>query len=145
MADSCADCRFLWSADSTCHRYPPAAVPGFQSAALTWAWPPVAGADWCGEFSVFISTSPPTNDGLPVITGNVVSPAVLQCSQGTWSNNARSFVFQWQRGGVDVAGASSDYYQSGPADVGLLLTCTVTASNEYGGTSATSANFGPVT
>jgi hypothetical protein len=67
------------------------------------------------------------------------------CTQGVWSPDAISFTYQWQRGGTNIAGATGNYYQTAAADVGLLVTCAVTASNSYGGATATSNTLGPIT
>jgi hypothetical protein len=87
----------------------------------------------------------PVNITAPIVTGNAAQPALLTCTQGVWSSDAISFVYQWASGGVNIDGADSGYYETTASDVGNLVTCTVTAANSYGSTSATSNAIGPVT
>jgi hypothetical protein len=150
----CSVCKFIWP-DSTCHAHPPGAVTGLMGmTAPTWVWPVVASDDWCGEFQQAAATpssppatvsAPPTIITAPVVTGNAAQPAICMCSQGVWSSDAISFTYQWASAGVDIAGATGNYYQTAASDVGNLVTCTVTAQNSFGPASAISSNqIGPV-
>ena len=149
----CATCRFVFP-DNTCRAHPPSAVTGLMGQTqVVWAWPSVGPDDWCGEFQQAISTplpppttsTPPTSLTPPIVTGNDAQPAICMCSQGVWSSDAIYFNYQWQSEGVDIDGATGNYYQSTASDVGNVLTCTVTAQNSYGSASATSTNqIGPV-
>lgn len=75
---------------------------------------------------------------LPVISGVVNAGAgeVLHCKEGTW-DNAKSYAFQWKRGGSNLSGATSGDYTTQAGDVGQTLTCVVTATNLVGDTTAT--------
>jgi hypothetical protein len=55
-----------------------------------------------------------------------------------------SFLYQWNRDGVAVSGATSSTYTVAVADVGGTLTCTVTAADSAGSTAATSSPTGTV-
>ena len=146
---NCSNCKFIWS-DSTCRAHPPSAVGAPTSAA--WGWPIVTADDWCGEFQQGVNPSspppqisgPPVSITAPVVTGAAAQPAICTCSQGVWSADAISFAYQWMSGSTAVVGATSNYYQSSPADVGKLVTCTVTASNSFGAATATSNALGPI-
>ena len=64
--------------------------------------------------------------------------ATLTTSNGTWSHSPSSYAYQWQRGGVDIAGATSQSYVLVTADAGTTITCVVTATGAAGSASASS-------
>jgi len=90
-----------------------------------------------------VSTTPPGLSGVTQV-GHTLS-----CSQGTWTGDgplnasdavgALSFSYQWLRGGVAIAGASSPGYMLQAADGTQQLSCRVTATGAYGQASAVSA------
>ena len=92
------------------------------------------------------STPVPVNTVLPVISGNLASPAVLTATTGTWTNNPTSYAYQW----VDsyngpIAGATSSTYTTTMTDVGYSITCHVIAINAGGNSApATSNSLGPI-
>jgi hypothetical protein len=85
----------------------------------------------------------PVNTAPPAISGGDEVGGELTCQNGTWASDLlasflfrapASFALQWQRNGSNIA--------TGPtfmADVPGDYTCTVTATNHGGSTSATSA------
>lgn len=83
------------------------------------------------------SVQAPVNQTRPVISGTAAAGNVLSCSQGTWTNSPTGFSYQWIRNGSTVVGTSSSYTVQ-PADAGQVLTCSVTASNSAGATTAVS-------
>lgn len=83
--------------------------------------------------------SPPVNSVLPVISGTPQMGQTLSVTNGTWSNSPTSYTYQWKRAGVDIGGATANTYASVSADMGTVITCTVTATNAGGSASATSA------
>lgn len=87
---------------------------------------------------------PPVNTALPVISGTVQLGATLTVSDGTWTESPTSYAYQWKRDGVAIGGATSSTYVIVAADAETNISCTVTASNADGDTSATSAEVGPV-
>jgi len=87
----------------------------------------------------------PANTSPPVITGTTAVDSTLLTSLGTWSGSAANYSFQWKRGGVNIAGATTNVYTLVSADLGAMITVTVTATNTAGSASATSAAVGPVT
>lgn len=80
----------------------------------------------------------PINSVLPAITGTKTQGQTLTCSQGTWSNTPDAYAFQWLRDGVAISGATANNRLLALADVGALMSCTVTATNLGVSTSATS-------
>jgi hypothetical protein len=55
-----------------------------------------------------------------------------------------SYTYQWKDDGVAISGATASTYVLTASEVGATITCTVTATNEGGSASATSAGVGPV-
>lgn len=75
----------------------------------------------------------PVNTGAPVISGTATEGQTLTVtSNGTWSNGASSFTYQWRRDGVNIGGATTGTYALVTADVGTTITCAVTGTNAFG-------------
>lgn len=85
----------------------------------------------------------PVNSSLPVISGSAVKGQTLNVTTGAWLNPTTGFAYDWKRGGVSI-GASGSSYILVTADIGSVITCTVTASNAAGSTPATSAGTSAV-
>ncbi len=81
----------------------------------------------------------PVNTIAPTISGSAQRAAVLTSAPGTWSGNANTYSFQWQRGTVDIAGATDASYELTAADVGTTVRLVVTATNPDGSASRASA------
>jgi len=87
----------------------------------------------------------PTGTGAPVISRSTAVRAALSCSDGTWAADfagsfvyqaPRTFAYQWSLDGAAVPGATaSTYMASAPGS----YACTVTATNQTGAASQTSA------
>lgn len=88
----------------------------------------------------------PTNSVAPAITGTEQEGETLTCSQGTWTDGGgtNAYTFQWLADDVEIDGETANTYVPVTADVGALLTCTVTATNEAGALSVTSAATGAI-
>jgi hypothetical protein len=84
----------------------------------------------------------------PAIIGTPTVGNTLSCSQGTWTNSPAGYAYAWRRDGGSVVGSASTYAVQA-ADAGHVLTCSVTASNATGATTAVSdpvtANAGACT
>ena len=83
-----------------------------------------------------ISGVPPINTATPIIidtNGNLIIS-----SNGSWSNNATSYTYQWRKAGVAISGATSSTYSVPTADYGAAFTCIVSGNNNIGATPATS-------
>ncbi len=83
------------------------------------------------------SVSAPVNQTRPVISGTPAVGNVLSCSQGTWTNSPTGYAYAWTRNASTTVGSASSYTVQ-PADAGQVLTCSVTASNSAGATTAVS-------
>src|SRR3954453_7598122 len=94
---------------------------------------------------------PPPGTSSPVIGFVGVSEvgADYTCTSGAWIGNNPTFAYQWLRDGTPIGGATRDNYVTVPADVGTLITCRVTATDNTGSASedsdAESPNGAPPT
>lgn len=72
--------------------------------------------------------------------GEPTAGTQLTASTGTWTADPTSYLFEWRIDGVPVAVASAaPTFTVRPADVGHVVTCRVTASNQAGSGMADSA------
>lgn len=81
------------------------------------------------------------NSVLPAITGTARVGFTLTASNGTWGSvTPDSYLYQWKKAGVAIAGAIANTYVPVVGDIGATITVTVTAVEEaYANASATSA------
>ena len=95
---------------------------------------------WSFAAAVARADAPPSNSGdLPAISGTAQQGAVLTATPGDWTGQQPiTFTYLWSDGTI----GSTDPLSAG--DVGQSLTVTVTASNDFGQTQATSDTYGPV-
>lgn len=90
-------------------------------------------------------TQAPSNTAPPEITGIAQVGETLTVSNGTWTGSpAPTYTRQWKSDGVNIAGATATTYVPVEADVGAVITCTVTATNSAGSANVTSAGTAPV-
>jgi len=66
--------------------------------------------------------------GTPRITGQARVGHILTVHSGVWKPNSVVFTYQWMRGGVAIADATSTTYVPTSADVGTQLTVAVTGT-----------------
>jgi hypothetical protein len=87
----------------------------------------------------------PVGTGAPEVSGGSTAGSVLSCSVGSWASDLigaflypapTSFTYKWSFSGADIAGATSSTYT---APAGGSYACRVTASNQAGSASQTSA------
>jgi len=90
-------------------------------------------------FSFACLVAPPTNTVAPVITGTAQEGQVLTVSNGTWTGAPTAFAYQWYANGVPIAGAINSTRIMTSAEIGKVITCSVTASNYAYGAVATTA------
>jgi hypothetical protein len=87
----------------------------------------------------------PVDSTLPVISGALQKGQTLSVTTGAWLNSPTlPFTYQWLRGTTAISGATGSTYVLLAADVGSGISCTVTAANNAGTGSATSAAVGPI-
>ncbi|MGH2888189.1 MAG: hypothetical protein ACRDNJ_01030, partial [Solirubrobacteraceae bacterium] len=109
----------------------------------------VYGSDYTFTTSA-VSNVAPVNTVAPSIAGSALQGQTLTASDGSWSPTPFSYAYQWQRstdGGSSwssVAAATGATYVVASGDLGDELRVTVTATDAYGSTAATSAAAGPV-
>jgi hypothetical protein len=97
------------------------------------------------------STAAPKNTAPPTISGTPKVGQALTASPGSWSGNPTSFAYEWQDCNVDaavctnIAGATGTTYGVRLSDLGFRLRVVVTAKNDKGSATATSAPTAVVT
>jgi hypothetical protein len=82
--------------------------------------------------------SAPTVITAPVISGTPQKGAVLTCSTGEWEGSPSTFVWQWSLDSAPIVGATGETYGVLGGDVDHLVGCAVSATNEFGTTTAPS-------
>ena len=99
-----------------------------------------------GVVPAMADSFPPANDSLPSIAGTAKEGQTLTVDPGTWEGTGPiTFSYEWARCTTtgapcaSIAAAASDTYTLGQVDVGTTIRATVTASNEAGSSSKTSA------
>jgi hypothetical protein len=96
-----------------------------------------------------VTVAPPTIVAPPALSGAAVQGTTLTATTGTWSDSSPTTSIAWERctataGCVPIAGATGSTYALTAADVAATVRAEVTASNEAGTGSATSALSDPV-
>jgi dihydrodipicolinate synthase/N-acetylneuraminate lyase len=87
----------------------------------------------------------PANSVLPAIGGDLLVGSTLSVSTGTWSDPQAALAVVWQRCASDgtacsaIANESGTSYTLTDSDAGSVLEAVVTATNDGGSSSATSA------
>jgi sugar lactone lactonase YvrE len=84
--------------------------------------------------------APPANSTPPAITGTPVFGDTLTADPGTWQGTSLTYGYQWMRDGVAILGATNATYVPTSDDTGHALSVRVTAGNDVGSASATSAS-----
>ncbi|MBF9036679.1 hypothetical protein HKCCE2091_20785 [Rhodobacterales bacterium HKCCE2091] len=88
---------------------------------------------------VLLGDFAPAVAGLPVAAGETGLGGVLTVTAGTWTGPGTiAITYQWQRDGLDIAGATASDYTVTAADDAAALRCLVTATSAYGATPAPS-------
>jgi hypothetical protein len=88
--------------------------------------------------------APPSSSSAPTISGTAQDGALLTANPGSWTHSPTSYAYQWLRCDADgancgtIAGANSQRYTLGSADVGHRLRVLVSATNRAGSGSAAS-------
>jgi hypothetical protein len=91
-----------------------------------------------------VSGTAPVNTVVPAITGTTTDGQTLTSDTGTWSGTVVSYTYQWKADGVNISGATASTYLLTASEIGANITVAVTATNEVGSTTATSAAVGPI-
>ena len=80
---------------------------------------------------------PPVNTVLPAVTGVPSSSNTLTCDGGTWTG-AQSIAFRWLRNNVPMIDQTGSTFTVNSTYIGDVMSCAVTAGNDYGTTTAVS-------
>ena len=94
-----------------------------------------------------LPTLPPLDTGAPAITGTAQERSTLAATTGSWTANPSSYSYQWQDCAIlcsNIPNATSATYALKASDVGDTIDVVVTAANDGGSTSATSARTATV-
>jgi 6-phosphogluconolactonase (cycloisomerase 2 family) len=95
-----------------------------------------------GTAQITYTVGLPVDTTLPVIAGTAKPGQALTCSTGAWTNAPTSYLYQWNRDGTPITGATGSTYQVQEIDEGNTLTCTIAAVNAAGtGVAVTSAGI----
>jgi hypothetical protein len=87
-----------------------------------------------------LTANPPINMTAPTLAGIPETGETLACLRGTWRNGPDSYSFQWQRSSdagsswPNISGATASAYTLEEADLGALVRCRVTSTNDFGDT-----------
>jgi len=96
------------------------------------------------------SLTPPSNTGLPAISGATTQGQVVSSSNGSWAGNPTSFAYQWQNcdasgaNCASISGATGAAYTLAAQDIGHTIRSVVNASNAAGSAQAVSSPTGVV-
>ncbi len=82
----------------------------------------------------------PVNTVAPALSDSTpVYNQTISTTTGTWTSiTTPTYVYQWQRNGGNIVGATSSSYTITSTDVGATVRCVVTATNPFGSTAANS-------
>lgn len=84
-----------------------------------------------------VRSAAPENITLPFITGTVAEEEIVTVSNGGWLD-VEAFTYQWKADGVNISGATEKTFTITATEVGAVLTCVVTGTNDVGNDVATS-------
>jgi hypothetical protein len=100
--------------------------------------------DW-NSVNTWDALAGPSNSVAPAITGDAIIGEELTVSDGTWSGNGTiSYAYQWKRDGANIGSATANAYTLVEVDIGAMITCRVTATDDDGSRGANSNSVGPV-
>lgn len=97
-----------------------------------------------GGDATYLAMSPVAEDRPAVLAGGaiVTTAAVgtaLTCTMGNWLGQPTGYAYQWHSAAGNV-GTNSNTYTLAAGDVGNNVTCSVTATNATGSTTAPPSN-----
>ena len=84
--------------------------------------------------------APPASITPPVVSGDAIVGGQLACGLGDWTGIDLAYTRQWQRDGTDLPDQINATYTSVVADIGLALSCQVTATNTVGASVSETSN-----
>ncbi len=81
----------------------------------------------------------PENTGAPKVSGTPTVGQRFTCSRGSWNYSPTSYSYTWLRDGKPIPGATDSYRWLTSDDAGRAIKCRVTARNDAGSETSTSA------
>lgn len=75
----------------------------------------------------------------PTLTGTATVEQTLTCTDGTWLGTSPVLTRQWRRDGAALSGATASTYVLVAGDSGKQITCSVTATTDFGATTTVTA------
>jgi hypothetical protein len=99
-----------------------------DSGQLVLADPSAASIELAPSWRVHLAAAPTD----PVVVGAATVGQTLRASVGSETRPTCAPAYQWEREGVDVAGATSERYLVTPADLGSRLTVEITCGDLHG-------------
>ncbi|MGA2013564.1 MAG: C1 family peptidase [Solirubrobacteraceae bacterium] len=103
------------------------------------------GTTYAWTASGTIASGVPVNTAAPSISGTLRQGETLTAATGTWNPAGTSYTYQWQHaasaaaGWSNISGATGATYALGTTDLSTDVRVQVTAVNQYGSATATSA------
>lgn len=89
--------------------------------------------------------SKPENTSAPSVGGVIEVGSTLSANVGTWIGTTPiTYSYQWKNNNSNISGATSSTYTLQVSDQGDQISVAVTATNDLGSTTVTSAQRGPV-
>ncbi|MDX6648302.1 MAG: hypothetical protein QOJ97_253 [Solirubrobacteraceae bacterium] len=142
-----ANCADISGATATTYTLAPADVGKTIRVAVTADNAAPGSVQAASAATSVVAAAPPSNTGLPTISGTTRDGQTLTSTNGTWTGTPTiTYTRQWRRcdaagaNCADISGASATTYTLAPADVGKTIRVAVTAANAApGSTTATSA------
>jgi hypothetical protein len=117
-------------------------IPGVKQDWKT-DWTETSKSDWKFDWDSTVGEKPalpaPVNTVLPAISGDALVGETLTATLGTWSGIGNTYSRVWMRDGEEIDGETAATYEVVEADVGTEISVRVTASNNSGIVSASSA------
>jgi phage tail sheath gpL-like len=90
--------------------------------------------------------TPPNNTTAPVLSGATAVGGSVTVTNGVWvASPPPTFTYEWASDGTPIADEITNTYTLAAADVGAMITATVTATNSEGASSEDSNPHGPIT
>lgn len=86
----------------------------------------------------------PANTVNAAVTGTAQVGQTLTATENTWTGGGITYTYQWQKAGVNIAGATRRTYVPVVGDVGSAIRVLVTGTNAAGSFTRTTAATGNV-
>ena len=93
-----------------------------------------------GDNALLVMAAPPTDPPVNVMVPYLQQTGdILSCTMGTWTGSPTDYAYAWWSDSTLVDEGGPDHVIN-PEEVNTTMTCIVTATNQYGSTSADPSN-----